>query len=201
MPRLLVTGFDAFGGRTFNPAEAIVRRLAAAPPVGDFHALVLPTVYAEAARLTIGAVEDLHPDLVVMFGLAETAAGLRLERFGLNSIDAPLADNAGAARAGEPVVPGAAAAFATSIDVHALASRVATAVPDVSVSSHAGGYVCNHLYCSVLHAIESRGLSSRALFVHVPWTYRPRTAADFAEAPLDVHERVARRVIGGLLAE
>lgn len=200
MTRLLVTGFDAFGGRAFNPAEAIVRRLAEAPPVSDFHALVLPTVYGEAARLALAAIEDRRPDLVVLFGLAESAAGLRLERFGLNSIDAPAADNAGAARPGEPVIPGAPHAFATPIDVHALAARLVPRVPDVSVSTNAGGYVCNHLYCSVLHAIETRGLATRALFVHVPWTYRPRTAADFAEAPLDAHERVARAVIGELLA-
>jgi pyroglutamyl-peptidase len=199
MTRLLVTGFDAFGGRAFNPSEAIVRGLAADPPAADVHALVLPTVYAEAASRVAAAVRTLRPDAMLMFGLAESSPGLRLERFALNSVDSAAADNAGACRPGQPVVPGGPAAYATACDVHALAARLAGAVPEVSVSTNAGGYVCNTVYYAALHAIAESGLPTRALFVHVPWMHKPRTAEEFAEAPAAAHDRVARAVIDAFL--
>ncbi|WP_181707077.1 pyroglutamyl-peptidase I [Chthonobacter rhizosphaerae] len=197
--RLLATGFEAFGGDRFNPAEAIVHRLIARPPVADFHGLILPVEYGRAAEVALAALDETRPDAVVLFGLAGRSAGIRLERFGRNTVTATAPDNAGAVYTGQTIVADGPPLFETMVDVHALKARLAAALPAVDVSEDAGGYVCNDLYARMLHGVTARGHATPVLFVHVPWAHPPVAAADFDETPLDAHERAARAVIGALV--
>lgn len=197
-PRLLVTGFDAFGANAFNPAEAVVRRLVADPPLPAFRGEVLPTRFDAAAPCALAAIAAFRPDVVLMIGLAESRPSLCLERFARNVVASAAADNAGRVAAGLPVVPGGPDVLATTVDVAALCARLAGAVPGVAASDDAGGYVCNHLYYSVLHALSAEGRAVLALFAHVPWTFRPADAAGFCEPPLAAHERAIRHLVAAL---
>jgi pyroglutamyl-peptidase len=187
---ILITGFDAFGDHASNPAEHIVRRLAGEEPT-----LLLPTRYDRAAALALDAIERLRPETVVMFGLAAKRQTMELERFALNIIESPVPDNDGVVGAGLPVVADGPAAYRTSVDLVAVRGRMAVAGHAVGISNHAGSYVCNHLYYSVLHALAERGQGPRAVFVHVPWSYEPCAAG---EARLAQHERKARALIAAL---
>ena len=50
MTRVLVTGFEPFGGETINPSAALVEALSTAPPPGiHLETAVLPVAYARSA--------------------------------------------------------------------------------------------------------------------------------------------------------
>lgn len=197
--RLLVTGFEPFGGAGFNPSEAIVRRLEARPPVADFHALVLPVEYEAAARIALAAIDRVEPDLVVMFGLAGKVHGLRIERCGRNVTTSSAPDNAGVCRTGAPVVEGCADRIDTRIDLDRLLAALRPDVPDVFISDDAGGYVCNALYTAVLHHLDRTGRPTPALFVHVPERFDADAAPDLGGPGPDGHERAARLVISAAI--
>jgi pyroglutamyl-peptidase len=195
--KALITGFEAFGGAAANPSAEIAARLAQiAPPapLDTIESVVLPTVYQEAARHVREALAKSQPDLVVMFGLAARADRYRLERFAVNVADSPDPDNAGSILAGEPVVGSGPAAYRSGLDVAAIAARCAGHGP--SVSNHAGTFVCNYAYFTVLHEIAVAGAATQALFVHVPWTLPVGLADDLTRSPVERHLETAR----GLLA-
>lgn len=198
--RFLVTGFDAFGGRAFNPAEAIVRGLVGEKPPTGVEAvtgLVLPTAFADATALTVAAIERERPDAVVMFGLAADTDAIRLESVARNACNTALRDNTGTPGTAT-IIDGGPVTYGCGLELDELVARLAGAGVEARVSDDAGAYVCNHLYYGVLAHLAARDPATPALFVHVPWAHPVRTAADFAEAPLAAHRRRARLVIAGV---
>lgn len=93
--RLLITGFDPFGGQSVNPAWEAVSRLPAR--VGDcvVHALQVPTVFGLAAQRVIEEAQALRPDVILCVGQAGGPRGGHAEMVAINLRYAAIPDNAG----------------------------------------------------------------------------------------------------------
>ena len=79
MKKLLITGFDPFGGASVNPAREAV--MALPDVVGDYALtkLEIPTVFGLAAETVLRAAEALCPDVILCVGQAgghQPAGGL-----------------------------------------------------------------------------------------------------------------------------
>lgn len=165
---VLVTGFDPFGGHAVNSSWAAVEALAAHWPA-DGPELVgcrLPVTFAGAGPVLRAAVEATRPDLVVGVGEAGGRERIGLERVAVNVIDARIPDNDGAQPIDVPVVPGAPAAYFSSLPIKACVEALARADLPAEVSSTAGTYVCNAAFYALMHLVAGSGV--RAGFVHVP---------------------------------
>lgn len=198
--KALLTGFDAFGGALSNPSGEIALALAAElppPPYSDVTAVVLPTVYSLAAARIIEAIEQMDPDVIVLFGLAASAAELRLERFALNVADSPEQDNAGSVLTATAVVADGPDAFSTRLDLATVAGRASADGHSPSISNHAGTFVCNYVYYTVLHRLAATGSRTDALFVHVPWSLPapPESAAPAPGTALSLPVLAAARAV------
>ncbi|MGB8709618.1 MAG: pyroglutamyl-peptidase I, partial [Methyloceanibacter sp.] len=83
-PRVLLTGFGPFPGAAENSSAWLVEELAGdrqSSHLGcDLHAEVLPTEWAEVARLGPGLVQHHRPRLTLHLGLHKRAQGFRIER-------------------------------------------------------------------------------------------------------------------------
>ena len=68
MKKLLITGFDPFGGEKVNPSWEAVKSLP--DVVGDFrlHKLQLPTVFGRGAQQLIEEAETFRPDVILCIG-------------------------------------------------------------------------------------------------------------------------------------
>lgn len=171
-PRVLLTGFDAFGGATLNPSWLAVQALHGRQVLG--HSVVaaqLPTVFGEAQRALHALLAKHRPALVICVGQAGGRNALSLERVAINVDDAPIADNAGARPVDAPVVRGAPAAYFSTLPIkRALVALEADGLR-AEVSQTAGTFVCNHVFFALMHALATRpGLRrARGGFVHVPW--------------------------------
>ena len=201
--RLMVSGFEPFGGDSTNPSREIALGLGAGPPpepFSDCACLVLPTEYEDAAARLLGAVNAGRPDVLIMFGLAARSTAYRLERFALNLADCVDADNAGCVKRDAQIASDGPAALRTDLDLEWIANRTFALTGHApQISNHAGTFVCNFVYYSVLSqfalsqfAVEAP--NTTALFVHVPWAVDADGGAQGA-APLVVHRDVARGVI------
>lgn len=92
--RILVTGFEPFGGERVNPSAVLAERLA----IGNCEvtAQVLPVSFERAPREARRAVEALRPEAVICLGQAGGIDGLHLERAAVNVANAKNPDNDGA---------------------------------------------------------------------------------------------------------
>lgn len=171
--RVLVTGFEPFGGADHNPSWDAVQVLAERGLPGvDLHVRRLPVVYGEAGDALVAAIEEAAPDVVVATGLAGGPAHVRLERVALNVDDARIPDNAGATPVDAPVVVEGPTAYLSGLPIKAaLAALHEAGIPAV-VSNTAGTFVCNHVaYRLAHHLAPGDGPATaqvRGGFVHVP---------------------------------
>ena len=120
MRRVLVTGFEPFGGADVNPSQKLVEALASEPSEGvELATAVLSVAWARAADELARALDSAKPELVVCFGQADGRAQVEVERFALNFDDG--ADEAGETRRAE-IVPGGPVAYRSSLPVDAIVS-------------------------------------------------------------------------------
>ena len=164
--RLLITGFDAFGGSENNPSWMAVSSLP--DTVGGFtlKKCMIPTVFGKAAQEVLAAAEDFCPDVILCVGVAVGRDAVTPERIAVNIRDARIPDNAGNQPAGEYVVPDGPAAYFATVPVAAMAQAIRDAGIPATVSNSAGAFVCNDTLYLLLHHFA--GTSTRVGFIHVP---------------------------------
>ena len=167
MKKLLITGFDPFGGAAINPSWLAVQGLPS--KVGSFELckLQIPTVFGLAAQKVITLADEIHPNVILCIGQAGGRSAITPERIAVNIRDGKIADNAGFQPSGEPVVPDAPAAYFTTLSVNEMVTAIAgTGVP-TQASNSAGAFVCNDTLYALLH--HYAGTSVRVGFIHVPY--------------------------------
>ena len=193
--RLLITGFDPFGGAKINPAWEAVKRLP--QEVGDFevHKLQIPTVFALGASRVLEAAEVINPDVILCVGQAGGREAVTPERIAVNIRDARIADNAGNRPKGEFVAADGPAAYFATVPVRQMVSAIAAAGVDASLSLSAGAFVCNDTLYTLLH--HYCGSSTLVGFVHIP--YLPQQAAQ-GQSSMPLEQMVAGmfRMISGI---
>ena len=165
--KILVTGFEPFGGEDVNPSWEAVRQLRA-PEGTELVRLRLPVVFREAGELLAAAMKRERPDLVFCIGQAAGRDAITPERLGVNLMDAAIPDNTGFQPREEPVIPGSPAAFFARLPVKELAEAIRAAGVPAQVSNSAGLFVCNALLYRLLYEMETGYPGMRGGFLHVP---------------------------------
>ncbi len=193
--RLLITGFEPFGGETVNPSWEAVKLLP--EQIGDFclRKLCIPVVFGLAADTVWETAQAYTPDVILCVGQAGGRAAITPEKVGINLREGSLADNAGNLYREAPAVPGAPAAYFSTLPV----SRMAQAVRDLeipaAVSYSAGTFVCNDTLYTLLH--RCAGSMVKVGFIHVP--YLPQQAGKKAPSlPLEIMARGLEAAISAI---
>ena len=182
MKKLLITGFDPFGGADRNPSREAV--MALPDVIGDYtlFKLEIPTVFGLAAETVLRAATDLRPDAILCVGQAGGRANITPEVVAINLREASIPDNHGNQPRNTPVVENAPAAYFSTLPVRAMAEAVKAAGVPCALSYSAGVFVCNDLLYTLLHHYD--GTDVRVGFIHIP--YLPEQAKEGVPSlPLD----------------
>ncbi len=165
--KLLITGFDPFGGASINPAWEAVKLLP--EEIADFevHKLEIPTVFGLATETVLKTAAEVCPDVILCIGQAGGRASVTPERIGVNIRDAKISDNAGNQPEGQFVAENGPAAYFSSVPVMAMADAIRAAGLPGQVSNSAGAFVCNDTLYGLLH--HYAGTQVKVGFIHVPW--------------------------------
>lgn len=167
-PRVLVTGFEPFGGERVNPSWLIAKALGGQTVDGvPVRAARLPCVFGEALQALDRALARHRPTLVLCLGQAGGRCDLSIERVAINVDDARIPDNAGAQPVDVPVVADAPAGYFSTLPIKAMVAAMREAGLPASVSHTAGTFVCNHVFYGLMHRLQQRP-GVRGGFMHVP---------------------------------
>lgn len=185
MAKILVTGFDAFGGEEVNPASRAVEHLAASV-VGardgvEVITLEIPTVYGASARAVQEAIGQCFPQAVICVGQAGGTTGMRVERVALNLDDARIPDNLGNKPSDRPIAPGGPVAYWATIPVRDVVEAIEAEGIPAFLSYSAGTFVCNHVFYSTCHFVATNSLPVQVGFIHVP--YLPEQVVEKSQIP------------------
>jgi pyroglutamyl-peptidase len=199
--RVLLTGFEPFGGEPINPSWLAVERLEGAEIGGaSVVARRLPCVFGEAMDVLRREIEAHDPVLVICTGQAGGRDGVSLERIAIDVDDASIADNAGQQPIDRPIVEGGPVGYWSTLPIKSAVSALRAAGLSAHVSQTAGTFVCNHVFYGLMHLLDTRGSDRRGLdggglrtrggFVHVP--FLPEQSARHGDAPNMALEDIVR---------
>ena len=165
--KLLITGFDPFGGETVNPAWEAVKKLPDRITDYTLYKLEIPTVFGLAAETVLAKAAQTQPDLILCIGQAGGRAAVTPERIAVNIRDARIPDNAGNQPGGEQIAPDGPAAYFATVPVKKMAAAIENAGIAATVSNSAGAFVCNDTLYSLLHHYAHTDV--KVGFIHVPY--------------------------------
>ena len=154
--KILVTGFDPFGGETVNPALEAVKSLPSEIHGAEVHWVAIPTVFYKAAEVLETAIVRYQPDAVLCIGQAGGRASLTPERVAINQDDARIPDNQGNQPIDTPIRQDGQAAYFSTLPIKAMVQAIKEERLPATVSNTAGTFVCNHLMYQALYLADKK---------------------------------------------
>ena len=167
--KILITGFEPFGGESVNPAYEAVKLLP--DMAGDIQIvkMEIPTVFGEAGKGVETGILQHQPDAVICVGQAGRRADIGVERVAINLVEASIPDNAGNQPMDVKVQENGDTAYFATIPVKAMVKNIKDHGIPASISYTAGTYVCNSVMYDLLYLIDRKYPSIRGGFIHVPY--------------------------------
>ena len=169
VPRVLITGFPPFPGAPVNPTQWLIETLQPADlnHVCELRSAIVPVDYAKVGDALNMLASEFDPHIVINFGLAAEAKGIRLERVARNEIAPNRVDNSGESPTRKTICDGEEE-LASGLPLETIADELERHNISVQWSDDAGGYLCNYIFylgraglCQALNA-QMTG------FIHVP---------------------------------
>lgn len=167
--KVLVTGFDPFGGESVNPALESIKKLPKEIAGAQIVTLEIPTVIGKSVDKIRAKVEEEKPDVVLSIGQAGGRPDLTVERIGINVDDCRIPDNEGNQPVDEPVAADGPAAYFVTIPIKAMVQKMLKNGYPASVSNTAGTFICNHVCYGVAHLAATKYPKMRTGFMHIPF--------------------------------
>ncbi|HIU30856.1 MAG TPA: pyroglutamyl-peptidase I [Candidatus Caccousia avistercoris] len=168
--KVLITGFEPFGGETVNPSWEAVKLLPRQVAGAELVRLRLPTAARASLEALHRAMREEAPDIVMAVGQAGGRFGVTPERVALNLDDFSIPDNAGDQPIDTPIFADGAPAYFSNLPVKAMVQAIREAGYPASLSHSAGTYVCNHVMYGILYYMDKEFPSMRGGFLHVPFS-------------------------------
>ena len=179
--KIIVTGFDPFGGEKINPSIECVKALPEVEGV-ELIRLELPTVFKESAKRLNEVINEVKPDAVLSVGQAGGRPGITMERIAINVDDARIPDNISQQPIDETIQTEGAAAYFSTLPIKRIVKAIREAGISAEVSNSAGTFVCNHIMYQALFAATKADKPFKAGFMHIPFI--PEQTMDKPSLPL-----------------
>ena len=168
MKKLLLTGFQPFGGETTNPswdALAFLPRV-----IGRFAItkIEIPVVFGLAADIVIRKAEEIGADVILCIGQAGGRDVITPELVGINLRHGSSPDNDGNQPCDDEIIASGDKAYFTTIPSRRIAEAISAKGIPARLSYSAGAYVCNDVIYSLLSHFD--GSDTKVGFIHVPYS-------------------------------
>ena len=167
--KVLITGFDPFGGEKINPAWEAVKALPDNIDGIEVVKLQITTVFKKSAKKLFENIDSVKPDVVICVGQAGGRYEFSVERVAINIDDGRIPDNDGYQPVDSPVFEDGENAYFSTLPIKAIVEEVKKVGIPSAVSNTAGTYVCNHIMYSLLYYLNKNNLNIKGGFIHVPF--------------------------------
>lgn len=167
--KVLVTGFDPFGGEKVNPAYEAVKLLPDTIAGAEIIKIEIPTVFTRSAEVLEETIQKYRPDVVLDVGQAGGRSCMTVEKVAINLKEARIPDNDGEQPFDEPIREDGETAYFSTLPVKAMVENMRAHGIPAHISYTAGTYVCNCIMYNALYLAAKKYLGVRAGFIHVPF--------------------------------
>lgn len=167
---MLLTGFEAYGGRKTNPSADIAEALDGAIIAGTrVRSVVLPVAYDGMGQKIKELIQEHSPPAIISLGLFPGEPAIRLERVALNWNEFKMPDNLGLVKKGA-IDPAGPPARSSTLPIEAIQRRLLDARIPARLSNTAGTFICNAWLYSLLTELAETNRAIPCGFIHLPYT-------------------------------
>lgn len=188
--KILISGFDPFGGEKINPAIESVKLLPDEIKGAKIIKVEIPTVARKSLKKLEEVIEIEKPDVVLSVGQAGGRTDISVERVGINMDDFRIKDNEGNQPIDEKIAKDGPDAYLVTIPIKAMVQKMIENKIPASVSNTAGTFVCNHVCYGMAHLASTKYPNMRTGFVHIP--FLPEQVVDKRNMPSMPLELIAK---------
>jgi pyroglutamyl-peptidase len=167
--KILVTGFDPFGGEKVNPAFEAVKLLPDNIAGADIIKLEIPTVFTRSVTVVEDSIIKHQPDVILSIGQAGGRTSITVEKVAINLAEARIPDNDGEQPLDQALKEDGDTAYFATIPVKAIVNKIRENGIPANMSYTAGTYVCNSIMYNVLYLTNKKYPDIKAGFIHVPF--------------------------------
>ncbi len=188
--KVLVTGFEPFGGQTTNSSASAVALL---PENLGGHTIVkaiLPVSYTRSDKILLEKIRECQPDIVICVGQNAGISTIRVESTAGNYAHAESEDNDHNLWLYRSIEMSGAPSYRATLPIEKIVKNLGNAGIPAEVSHSAGTFVCNCLMYQMLRMRETEFPNASCGFVHVPCL--PEQCADPAKDPCMSVEQIVK---------
>lgn len=190
MKKVLITGFDPFGGESINPAFEAVKALPDSIEGYEIIKKEIPTVFEKSYKVLFETIDQVKPEIVICVGQAGGRFEVSPERVAINVDDARIKDNEGNQPIDVKVFEDGENAYFTNLPIKKMVDDMKQGSVPAVVSNTAGTFVCNHIMYALMYYINKNKLDIRGGFIHVP--YLPEQVLDKKGQPFMSQELITK---------
>lgn len=167
--KVLLTGFEPFGGALVNPAYEAVKMLPDELAGNKLIKKEIPTVFGRDEKVLRELVKECLPDVVICVGQAGGRSGITVEKVAVNLMEASIPDNDGNQPFDQPVKEDGETAYFAKLPVKKIVQNMKNHKIPARISYTAGTYVCNDIMYRLLYMIDREYPQMQGGFIHVPY--------------------------------
>lgn len=168
--KILLTAFKSFGQIKNNVSEQITKDVVAQwkKNKGELQTLIMPVEWERTEKMLEYQLSTHNPDMVISMGHAENYKHITLEVKYFNR--AVGIDNAGRKRKNNIIKISGKQTYSSNINVSKIVTSLNNDKIPAIIHSDAGGmdFLCNFAAYIVAHYVNSKRLTTKHIFVHVP---------------------------------
>ena len=167
--KILVSGFDPFGGEKINPAIESVKLLPDSIKGHEIIKIEIPTVIGKSVDKLKEKIKEVKPDVVISVGQAGGREDITVERVAINVDDCRIKDNEENQPIDEKIAEDGPDAYLLTLPIKAMVENIKSANIPASVSNTAGTFICNHVAYGMAHLRATEYPNMRTGFIHIPF--------------------------------
>lgn len=193
--KILISGFEPFGGSKVNPTEKLIQEIINIPFEGaELKTVLLPVYFDDCAELLMSEIQSFEPDAVIACGVAAGRTAITPERIAINvkdiAPDSPYPDNRGGRPQDESIHPDHPDGLFTRLPIRGMVNRMREQGIPSAISNTAGTFICNNTMYAVLDYIRIHQLPMLGGFIHFPAS--TEMAADKPSMPTLHHDTMLK---------
>ncbi|MFX0170556.1 MAG: pyroglutamyl-peptidase I [Candidatus Hodarchaeota archaeon] len=169
--KLLLTGFEPFGGYQINPSDVISQQLDN-KTVNNVKIVgkTIPLRYNEIHPIITELIKETNPEIIINMGQAPRSS-IAFERIAVNLADVSKgAYNCGSIPDEEPLIEGGPVAYFSTLPLKKLVKYLTSKKIPCYISNSAGTFGCNQIMYCTLNYLDVNSLNDSIIagFIHLP---------------------------------
>ena len=171
LKKLLITGFEPFGGYQENPSQIIAQELHGKTISKiNITGWVIPLKYNEIAEVITTVIDEIRPNYIITMGQAPRPS-ISFEKVAINLANASrVAYNCGSTPNDEILIKGGPVAYFSTLPIKELVLFLEQHQIPSYTSYSAGTFGCNQIFYHTMHHINNEFQTeiTNAGFIHLP---------------------------------